>query len=293
MGYAYDEQTTAALLRQIISRHTPERGAQWLQDRLTEWQQQQALSVFNMAFAAAPRFLGREPVTATLAEQAALPVHLEGYTADRLFRIWWLLQLPIDDKKKYIEIIENLFHAAEMNELVALYGALPLLAFPEAWRLRTAEGIRSNIGSVLEAIMLHNPYPASNLDQPAWNQLVLKAFFTEKPVHLIVGLDRRANPELARILLDYSHERRAAGRPVHPMLWRLVGPFLEETGFEDIERLWLSEYNVEREAAALACHASGYGPARELLEKKPELKAEIEAGQLTWETVAHRVNMAN
>lgn len=290
MGYAYDEQQTGALLEQIISRHTTAKQAQWVADRLAAWQQQHALQQFNLAFAAAPRFLGREPVAVEEAEAAALPLSLEGYTLDRLFRIWWLLQLPAEDKERYVDIIENLFHSAEMNELVALYGALPMLAWPEAWKLRTAEGIRSNIGSVLEAIMERNPYPAAYLDEAAWNQLVLKAFFTEKQVHLISGLDQRANPELARILLDYSHERRAAGRAVHPMLWRLVGPYISEASFEDIERLWFSEYNAEREAAALACYASGYEPARQLLDKKPEIRAEIEAGQLTWETVAHRIN---
>lgn len=290
MGYAYDEQTAAALLYRIILRHTTEKSAQWVQDRLSAWQQHYALQQFNMAFAAAPRFLGREEVAVKEEEKAALLLQLDGYTLDRLFRVWWLLQLPVDDKNKYIETIENLFNTAEMNELVALYGALPLLAFPEAWKLRTAEGIRSNIGNVLEAIMLRNPYPAAHLDEAAWNQLVLKAFFTEKQVHLISGLDQRANPELARILLDYSHERRAAGRPVHPLLWRLVGPYINADCFEDIERIWFSEHNAEREAAALACNASSYGPARKLLETRPELTADIEAGQLTWETVAHRVN---
>ncbi len=259
-------------------------------DRLTAWRQQHALQQFNLAFAAAPRFLGRELIAVDAAEAAALPLSLEGYTLDRLFRVWWLLQLPVQEKEEYVAIIENLFHTGEMNELVALYGALPLLAWPEAWVLRTAEGIRSNIGSVLEAIMERNPYPAAYLNEAAWNQLVLKAFFTEKQVHLISGLDQRANPELARILLDYSHERRAAGRTVHPMLWRLVGPYINESSFEDIERLWFSEYNVEREAAALACYASGYESARQLLAKKPDVQAEIEAGLLTWETVAHRIN---
>ncbi len=103
-----------------------------------------------------------------------------------------------------------------MNELTALYGALPFLAFPEAWKLRTAEGVRSNIGSVLEAIMVRNPYPAQYLDEPAWNQLVMKAFFTDKPVHLISGLDERANPELARILRDFSGNAAPPPDPCRP-----------------------------------------------------------------------------
>lgn len=283
MGYAYEQHKISSDLYQTILSHVTEKGKQWLEERFGAWKEQGTLQQFNLAFTAAPRFLGRDDIKTT-------DPGLEGYTLDRLFRVWWLLQLPVTDKQQYIQTIENLFNSAEMNEQVALYGALPLFAFPEAWTQRTAEGIRSNIGVVLEAIMLNNPYPAKYLDEAAWNQLVLKAFFTEKPVHKIEGLDERANPTLARILCDYAHERRAAGRNVHPMLWRLVGPFISGTNFADIERTWYSEHHAEREAAALACSMSSYEPALALLAKRPEVKEDIAAGKLTWETVANRVN---
>lgn len=291
MGYAYDERRISTLLHQIILRHVPDTAEKWLSAQLTAWLQQGAMQQFNLAFSAAPRFLGRTEVQISTAEQEALhPFVINDYTLDRLFRVWWLLQLPIEDKSAYIRALENLFMAAEMNEQVALYGALPLLAFPEEWTARTAEGIRSNIGVVLEAIMLDNPYPAKYLDEAAWNQLVLKAFFTEKPVHRITGLDERANPVLARTLIDLAHERWAAGRVVHPLLWRLVAPFISETNFADIERVWFSEQHAEREAAALACFSSSYNPARELLGKRPDMAEDIATGKLTWETVARRIN---
>ncbi|GEP94415.1 EboA domain-containing protein [Chitinophaga cymbidii] len=291
MGYVYDERKVSTLLYQVILRHTPETAQKWLDGQLTAWLQQGAMQQFNLAFSAAPRFLGRAEVELLPEEKATLhPMVLNNYTLDRLFRVWWLLQLPVQDKPAYLRAIENLFLAAEMNEQVALYSALPLLAYPEEWTARTAEGIRSNIGVVLEAIMLDNPYPARYLDEPAWNQLVLKAFFTEKPVHRIVGLDERANLVLARTLIDLAHERWAAGRVVHPLLWRLVAPFIGETNFADIERVWHSEQHAEREAAALACFSSSYNPARELLGKRPEMAEDIATGKLTWETVARRIN---
>lgn len=291
MGYVYDERKVSTLLYQIILRHTPDTAEKWLSGQLTAWLQQGVLQQFNLAFSAAPRFLGRGEVEVTVEEKATLfPFVINDYTVDRLFRVWWLLQLPIQDKDVYIRTIENLFLSAEMNEQVALYGALPLLAYPEEWTVRTAEGIRSNIGVVLEAIMLDNPYPARYLDEAAWNQLVLKAFFTEKPIHRIAGLDDRANPVLARTLVDLAHERWAAGRVIHPLLWRLVAPFISETNFADIERVWHSEQHAEREAAALACFSSSYNPARELLGKRPEMAEDIATGKLTWETVARRIN---
>ena len=76
--------------------------------------------------------------------------------------------------------------------------------------------------------MCNNPYPAENLNEAAWNQMVLKAFFTEKPIDQIIGLDERANERLARTLSDYAHERWAAHRSVNPLLWRCVAPFINE-----------------------------------------------------------------
>jgi hypothetical protein len=199
------------------------------------------------------------------------------------------MQVPKDNRQEYVKSIEALFSAAEMNELAALYASLPFLSYPEQWRTRCAEGIRSNIGLVLEAIICFNPYPADQLDEKAWNQLVLKAFFTEKPVNEVIGLDERSNQELANTLCDYAHERWAAGRQVNPLLWRCVAPFINAENFADIRRVAASENTVDREAAALACYNSKYKPAQELLENMNELKQLIERGDLSWETVAQKV----
>jgi hypothetical protein len=125
--------------------------------------------------------------------------------------------LPIEDKTAYVKTITELFRAAEMNELVALYSALPVLAYPEAWQFQATEGIRNNIADVQSAIMLHNPYPADQFDEAAWNQLILKAFFTDKDITQIIGWQERKNARLAQTLADYAAERRAAGRslPLH------------------------------------------------------------------------------
>lgn len=109
-------------------------------------------------------------------EQVRPGFTVNGWTIDRLARVWWLLQLPIDDQSYYVKTISELFKAGELNELVALYSALPVLAYPESWRFQATEGVRNNIADVQSALMLHNPYPADYLDEPAWNQLVMKAF---------------------------------------------------------------------------------------------------------------------
>lgn len=276
-----------ASLQEVLLHNVAPEVMSWLTEKTVIANSMQFYRTFTMV----PRKTGNTIVVLTPAQQAKIEAirprfSVKGWPVDRLCRVWLLLQLDTTDKDQYIAVINNLFSGAEMNELVALYAALPVLAYPEQWRQRCSEGIRSNIGSVLEAIMCDNPYPSEQLDNAAWNQLVLKAFFTEKPVHRIIGLDARTNQELANILSDYAHERWAASRPVNPQLWRCVGKFINEEIFPDIQRIAHSENPLERAAAALACWDSHYSPAKELLEENPEGKSAIESGELTWDVVA-------
>lgn len=281
------------LLTELIQRHTAPEAFQWLQEKKSAIEAEGSrTTALNTAFAAVPRKVGTAVLSLTQKEvetfaSAQPPLFINNWTLDRLCRVWLLLQVPADDKGVYIAKIENLFSAAAMNEQVALYSALPLLQYPQVWQQRCAEGIRSNIGTVLEAIMCNNVYPSQHLGQSAWNQMVLKAFFTEKPVHLIVGLDARSNKELAHILSDYAHERWAAGRTVNPQLWRCVAPFVDATLLGDIERVAQSGDEVERRAAVLVCRQSQYAPCKDLLQQEA-LKPFAEGASLSWQTIAER-----
>jgi hypothetical protein len=246
-------------------------------------------STFNTAFVAMPRKTGKGIISANSIASKEFPedgIQWKEWTTDRLARVWLLMNLDASDQEKYLRNIENLFITAEVNELIALYSALPVFSYPEYWTRRCAEGIRNNISGVLEAIMCNNPYPAAYLKDAAWNQLVLKAFFTEKPIHRIIGLDQRANQELAYTLVDYAHERWAAGRLVNPQLWRCVGPFIDAVIFPDIIWLANAENRLENQAAALACSNSNYPPATELFNQNSELKNAVLSGYINWETIA-------
>jgi len=194
-----------------------EKGNIYLRQQADLFQQHPQPATFYRVFVSIPRFTGKlvldvSPDMAFALERIRPNFTVNGWTRDRLARVWWLLQLPADDEAAYVKIITELFKTAELNELVALYSALPVLAYPEAWRFQATEGIRNNIADVQSAIMLHNPYPMDYFDEAAWNQLILKAFFTDKDVTQIVGLHERKNARLAQTLADYAAERRAAGR---------------------------------------------------------------------------------
>ena len=248
----------------------------------------------NIAFVSMPRNTGRNIIHFTAQQAESLSIArphftLHNWSIDRLSRVWLLLHIDSTKKDDYLKAIENLFLTAEMNELVALYSSLPVLSYPEMWRGRCAEGIRSNIGTVLEAIICNNPYPSEQLGEAAWNQLVMKAFFTDKPIHQITGLDHRANKELANILSDFANERRAASRKVNPQLWRCVGKFIDAKIFQGILLTYQSTDQIEKDAAALACYESDFPAAKELLNQNVSMKLLIESGQLTWDGVAKRL----
>jgi hypothetical protein len=277
------------LLAEIIKQNSSGDQWNWLQEKSSPPKNATATQL-NIAFTAVPRKTGKKIIEVTLDQERHIKTLLPGFsihewTIDRLCRVWLLAQLNADQKDSYIRIIEGLFLAAEMNELVALYSSLPLLSYPETWKLRCTEGIRSNIGSVLEAIMYENPYPAQFLDEPAWNQMILKAFFTDKNVVRITGLDERANERLASILVDYAHERWSAHRLVNPQLWRLVGKFIDEKYIADFEKLLQEGSDREKQAAALALSESNFIPAMKLLEKAGNPYRAIRDKTLTWDSL--------
>jgi hypothetical protein len=278
-------------LTSIISNNITPGAWTWLQMETSTSPRKGGDQKFNIAFVAMPRKTGKGLVKVSAQEEDTLRalrpgLTVKGWTVDRLCRAWLLMQFPSGDKTVYTNVIENLFLNAEMGEQVALYSSLPLLPFPEFWKKRCAEGIRSNIGQVLESIICHNPYPAEQLDEAAWNQLVLKAIFTEKPVLEIYGLENRANQRLADSLSDYAHERWAAHRPVNPLLWICVTRFVNERIFPDIEKIFSSENAAERQAAALVCYHSKYSAAKKLLEQNETLKSSIERGEISWASIA-------
>lgn len=287
----YDAGRLKQIISEAVKANTTPEIQTWLNDKTAVSDSNQA---FNIAFVSIPRKTGKSVVVLTDAQTRAIEdagggEALRGWTTDRLCRVWLLANGDSSNEEQYIQRIENLFLTAEVNELVALYAALPVLSFPERWIKRCAEGIRSNIGAALEAIMCDNPYPAAYLDEPAWNQLILKAFFTDKPVERIIGIDERANALLAQTLSDYAHERWAAGRLVNPQIWRCTGRFINEETLSDMERLFASPNELDREAAALACSDSQYAPALNLLNKNPNIQSVIASGQLTWDVLAEKM----
>jgi hypothetical protein len=207
-----------------------------------------------------------------------------GWSVDQAARIVILLQGG-GTGEAFAARFTQLCRTADVSEQVAFYRGLPL--YPDAPRLeaQAAEGTRTNMRAVFEAVAHRNPYPKEQFAENRWNHMVLKALFVGSTLHPIQGLDERANPPLARMLSDYAHERWAAGRPVSPELWRCVGPHADAEALADLQRVLATGSAIERQAAALALHACSAAKAKELLASAPDL-ASIEAGKLSWDRLA-------
>lgn len=210
------------------------------------------------AFVAAPRFIARRNVPETL--NGAPP----NWTMDQLARVLLLTSLPTEPEDAYIKAIQTLFDTAELQELVALYSALPLLTYPERWLFQATEAVRSNMGPVFDAIAFDNTYPADYFPEAAWNQLVLKCIFNDKPISRITGLAQRANQTLANDLSNFAHERWAAGRTVPAEVWQLIPRFMNETLLADVKKLLQSPAESDRLAARQVCTETDYEPAKQL-----------------------------
>ncbi len=271
----------------------------WLADRLPadrwQWLATQVQAVANGApdrqvfttFSLITRKLGKAELALSTEQIAAAQTLCPGWTPqswsiDQAARSWLLLSLPQQDEAQVCHRFEQLFTTSGLQELIALHQTLPLLPHPEQYRFWADEGVRSHMKGVFDAIVLRNPYPAQYFDQDAWNQMVLKTMFVESPLHPIYGLDHRRNSDLARMAIDYVHERWAAHRRVTPELWRLVAPFVNESMLADLAKGLAMNDLVQRRAIGLCCWESGKPEALGLLAPYPKLRQQLEAGEFDW-----------
>jgi hypothetical protein len=215
---------------------------------------------FNLAISLAPRRLGKADLSFGPGDLAAAGAARRGWdprgwTVDQAGRLVLLLADGITGPA-FAARLRSLLQTADLSEAICFLRGLPLYPDPALHLARAREGARSGMRPVFEAVAHANPYPAEVFDEAGWNQLVLKALFIETALAPIQGLDRRANPTLARMLRDYAHERWAAGRRVSPELWRCVGPFADGAAREDLARVLRTGDEAERAAARAALDAA-------------------------------------
>ena len=207
----------------------------------------------------------REALSPTPAERDEAARALSGWNPER----WTLLETlrvalvlaraergPLE---AFVEDVTESFRYADEGEQRALYRSLAFLPEHDAFVRRAAEGCRTNMRSVFEAVALDTPLPARWFDDIAWRQAVIKCVFIEAPLWRLWGLDGRLSEELARMALDLVDERRSARRVVQPELWACLGTHGGARGLRAIEEELspANSHTLGRRAAALALARAG------------------------------------
>lgn len=285
-----DVQRRIELIRAwLVSRLEPEQHA-WLDEQLQQIAGGAKRTTLTMAVGSTPRRLGRAQLaldaTETTRAQELVPgLDTSGWTIDEAARMLFVLASFDGDEPAFAERLAQLLRSGEIGEHIALLRGLPL--YPAADRLVSiaGEGIRSAVQPVFEAVAHRSPYPAARFSEAMWNQMVVKALFVDSRLAPIQGLDERRNADLARMLVDYAHERWAARRGVSPELWRCVGPFAGGAYFGDLLKVLRSGGGNDRKAAALALAECPTPEALIALETAPMLWRDIRAGRLTWNDI--------
>jgi len=277
------------LLAGWLSRQLSPEAQAWLEKSAVQIQSSGKDADLFLAVSLVTRKVGKADLALSEADVREASMSRSGWdprtwSADQAARVLLILGLE-SDPSRLARTLEQLCNTADVGELAAFYRGLPLYPDQPRYLSRATEGLRTNMKAVFEAIAHANPYPSEQFPDPAWNQMVLKALFVGAPLWPVVGLDRRANPELARMLCDYAHERWSAGRPVSPELWRCVGPCASGAMLQDLERVLKKGTDPERAAAALALKASRDPAAAALLERDAAMTKALARGELSWERI--------
>ena len=283
--------TPVQALEQWLIARLPGDAAQWLKSSAQWLRDGGGDKDLYMSVSLVPRKIGKADLGLSAAELGQATAARPGWdprewSLDQAARIYLMLAAG-SDGATFSRQLDQLCATADVGELVAFYRGLPLYPDQPRHVLRAAEGVRTNMKAVFQAVAHRNPYPSEQLAEPAWNQMVLKALFIGIILDPIVGLDRRANPALARMLCDYAHERWAAGRPISPELWRCVGPHARGDMLADLRRVLEKGTDPERAAAALALSISPDPAASELLWEYPELSVAVSNHKLSWQAIAN------
>lgn len=291
--YQVDNQVLTGFLTGLLNGQLPDPARQWLWQKLGLLKQDPQAKDLYLTFSAVPRFLGKDPLELTdedlnRADQLRRGFNLEGWSVPQTARVLVVCAYPYHSSESFLKIIDQIFGSAEVSELVALYSALPLYPYPDQLRARASEGIRTNMSVVFDAVVLNNPYPCEYLEASAWNQMVLKALFMERPLFKIYGLESRSNLELSKMISNYAHERWVAGRPTSPEMWRAVGNQGTISIYQDLEHLLTMNDHDQQAAAVLTARALNTRESHALLDQHQPAVEQVDSSNTTWDEIGKR-----
>jgi hypothetical protein len=240
-----------------IAERTGEPGISWFRTAIKDVADAATERPLGVAIGLTPRRLGKADLALPTVELARADklragLDLSGWSVDQLARVALMAASHKGDDIAFAARFDSFCATAEINELIALCRGLPVYPRADLIEPRAREAVRSGMKPVFEAVAHRNPYPRETFAEDAWNQMVVKAFFIGSTLWPIQGLDERANPRLARMLVGLAQERWAAQRPVSGEVWRCVAPHADDEGVAALAHGWSEGNDKERLAIALA-----------------------------------------
>ncbi len=280
-----------ALADEWIARAADAGGAAWFRDAIDKVVHAADERALGTAIGLAPRRLGRADLALTSAEAARAAALRPGFdprdwSIDQLARVALMAASHDGDAAAFAARFDAFCATAEVNELIALCRGLPIYPGANLLEPRAREAVRSGIRPVFEAVAHRNPYPREVFAEDPWNQMVVKALFIGSALWPIQGLDERANPRLARMLVDFAHERWAAGRPVSAELWRCVAPHADADGIAALRRAFEAGTDKGRLAVALAVGRTEAAARLPFGAELERLQARLADEKLAWPDLA-------
>src|SRR5665213_3009723 len=240
-----------------ISERTDHAGSTWSRRASKDVASASNERPLSVAIGLAPRRLGKADLSLAAADLARAERLRPGldpgdWSIDQLARVALMAASYRGDDADFAARFDSFCTTAELNELIALCRGLPIYPGAALIEPRAREAVRSGMKPVFEAVAHRNPYPREAFAEDAWNQMVVKAFFMGSALWPIQGLDERANPRLARMLVGLAQERWAAQRAVSGELWRCVVPHADSECIAALTHGWNAGKDKERLAIAFA-----------------------------------------
>ncbi len=195
-----------------MRRALPEGARRWLDEALARLAAEPA--ALAEVFPQLPRRIGREPLARGRVSDAEAIVEQGAW---RMCDAAALATLQAADAGD--DALVDLFLHGDLEERTMVLRCLSLLPITQATLRLLGEVQRTNTVSHFEAAVCESNLAVRALEHPDFaeedfNRLILKLAFLDLSLDRALGVEKRANRSLSRMLLGLATERRAAGRTV-------------------------------------------------------------------------------
>jgi hypothetical protein len=149
-------------------------------------------------------------------------VPLAEWTVDVASRVALLTALAEGSPASLETWLELVYRAGDAREKTAVVRSLAFLPDGARFLPIALDAGRVNDTELFGALAVDNPFAAVHYPELEFDKLVMKAAFVGARIDRIIGLARRANPELARMAMEHIDEQESARRTFAPELWLAI-----------------------------------------------------------------------